>query len=112
MLRTEAEVAGGRSSREWAAAARGGRGEEGASVRSGKGEGGAGGVDAGGEAEALHGADGVPVEVDFVPQHAVARGNRVGVMVVVPAVAEGDEGEPPVVGGGIARVEAARSPDV
>ena len=41
-----------------------------------------------------------------------ARGDGVGVMVVVPAVAEGDECEPPVVGGGVARVEAARAPDV
>src|SRR5271154_5548075 len=53
-------------------------------------------VDAGSEAELFEHPNGVPVEVDFVPLQAVPGRNRVGVMVVVPAVAETYQRHPPI----------------
>src|SRR5262245_28957717 len=53
-------------------------------------------------------ADPNPVQVEFVPGEAVASRDGMRVMVVVPALAEGDERNPPVVGRVVTRLEAAR----
>jgi hypothetical protein len=47
------------------------------------------GFDVPGQAYETQGGDAVPVGVDLVPGEAVARGLRMGVVVVVPAFAEG-----------------------
>ena len=56
--------------------------------------------------------DAVPVEVDFIPRQAVARGNRMRMVIVVPAFAPGEERHPPAIRGKIARLKAARAPRV
>ena len=59
------------------------------------------------EAADLERPDANPVEIEFVPRETVTRARRMGVMVVVPAFAEGDECNPPVVGRMITGLEAA-----
>src|SRR5438105_9831123 len=49
------------------------------------------------QSEQLEGADAPPVEINLVPGEAVARRARVCVVVVVPALAEGQERDPPTV---------------
>ena len=56
--------------------------------------------------------DAIPVQVDFVPGQAVARGNGVRMMIVVPALAEREERDEKVIGGEIFGCEAAGSPHV
>ena len=63
-----------------------------------------------GEAELLEKPDAVVVDVELVPGEAMARGDGMGVVVVVPALAAGDEGDPPVVAGVVAGFEAAGCP--
>src|SRR4051812_24488436 len=53
-----------------------------------------------------------PGHVELVPRKTVARGDRVRVMVVVPALAEREECDPPAVARVVARFEAARAPHV
>lgn len=65
-----------------------------------------------GKAEAFHEEDGVVGEVDFVPLHAVGGGALLMVVIVVPALAEGDESDPPVVLGAVGGVEIAIAPGV
>src|SRR5580700_135775 len=65
-----------------------------------------------GEMEFVQNPDTVPVEVHFIPAQAVASGSRMRVMIVVPAFAEGDHGDPKIVGGRVARNETARAPEV
>ena len=60
----------------------------------------------------LQRADADPVDVELVPGQAVAGAGRVRVVVVVPAFAEGQQRHPPVVGRVVARLEAARAPQV
>src|SRR5258706_8726608 len=43
------------------------------------------------EAHGLHGADGVPREIELPPVEAVARGALIAVVVVVPALADGEK---------------------
>src|SRR5271156_377525 len=64
------------------------------------------------EADLLKQPDAVPVRIDFIPLQAVARGNRMRVVIVVPAFAPGQQGDPPAVGGKVARGKAARAPGV
>ena len=56
-----------------------------------------GDLDVPGQAEGLQHADANPVDVELVPGQAVARRRRVGVVVVVPALAERQQRHPPVV---------------
>src|SRR5215469_6794286 len=56
--------------------------------------------------------DSVVVDVDLVPGEAVTRADRMGVVVVVPAFAAGEDGDPPVVPGVIAGLKAALAPEV
>src|ERR1035438_2698636 len=53
-----------------------------------------------GEADFGEEPDAVVVDVELVPGEAVARANRVGVVVVVPTFAAGEQGDPP----GVARI--------
>ena len=56
--------------------------------------------------------DAVVVDVELVPGEAVARADGVGVVVVVPAFAAGEQSDPPVVAGVVLGFEAARAPEV
>jgi hypothetical protein len=69
-------------------------------------------VDLLGEAKLLEDPDAVPIDIRLVPFQAVASGSRMGVMIIVPALAEGEESDKEIVGGMIAGGEAARTPDV
>src|SRR5439155_21511054 len=48
-------------------------------------------LDVPGQTDRLHGADGVPRDVEFPPVEAVARGALVAMVVVVPPLADGEE---------------------
>src|SRR6476646_3137876 len=50
------------------------------------------------QAADLERPDANPVEIQLVPRETVTRARRMGVMVVVPAFAEGQERNPPVFG--------------
>jgi hypothetical protein len=65
-----------------------------------------------GEAEEAEDGDAVPVGIELIPGEAVTGGLGVGVVVVVPAFAEGEEGDPEAVAGGVGGVEATRAPHV
>ena len=54
----------------------------------------------------------VIIDVELVPGEAVTRADGVGVVVVVPALAAGEESDPPVVAGVILGLEAALAPEV
>src|SRR5277367_1837058 len=69
-------------------------------------------MEMGDKSDLLEHPNGVPVQVDFVPPQPVPGGNRVGVMVVMPAVSETDECYPPVVGRGIPGLKPARPPNM
>src|SRR6202042_922097 len=56
--------------------------------------------------------DTVVVDVKLVPGEAVAGADGVGVVVVVPAFAAGEDGDPPVVAGVVLGLEAALAPEV
>jgi hypothetical protein len=56
--------------------------------------------------------DAVVVDVELVPFEAVAGADGVGVVVVVPAFAAGEDGDPPVVAGVVLGLEAALAPEV
>src|SRR5579864_7390174 len=56
-----------------------------------------------GEAEQLERPDAVPIHVYFVPLQTVAGRGGIGVMIVVPALAEGEQGDYPVVSGRVPR---------
>src|ERR1700691_1011384 len=71
-----------------------------------------GGLDFAGEADPFKKPDAQVVDVELVPLEAVARGDRMRMVVVVPAFTTGDEGDPPVVARVIAGLEAAGSPHV
>ena len=53
-----------------------------------------------------------PVDVDLVPGDSMSRGSWVGMMVIVPALAKGQQRDPPVVLRIITRGEPARAPHV
>ena len=65
-----------------------------------------------GEAELGEEPDAVVVEVELVPGEAVAGADGVGVVVVVPAFAAGEQGDPPGVARVVLGVEAARAEHV
>ena len=78
---------------------------------------GVGGVELGdlhllGEAELFQQPDAVVVDVDLVPGEAVAGADGVGVVVVVPAFAAGEQGDPPGVAGVVLGLKAARAEHV
>ena len=60
-----------------------------------------------GQAEEAEDGDSVPVGIELVPGQAVTGGLRVGVVVVVPAFAEGEESYPEAVAGGVGGGESA-----
>jgi len=64
------------------------------------------------EAEPGKDFEGVEGDVDFPPVESLTRTGHVVVMVVVPAFAEGDEGEQPVVFAGVCGGETAIAEDV
>src|ERR1700709_1507312 len=66
----------------------------------------------GGEADTRQKADGEPGVVDFPPAMAMARRARVGVMVVVPAFAVGDQADDDVVAAVLASLVAAVGPQM
>src|SRR5467141_671215 len=65
-----------------------------------------------GQSEFLQRPDAVPVHIDFVPFQAVPRGNRMRMMIVVPAFTKGYKGHQQVVGGEVFGREAPRSPQM
>ena len=64
------------------------------------------------EAERSQNTDPVPVHVEFIPGYSVPRRLRNRMVIVVPPFAEGKEGDPQTVFGGIVRQEPPRSPHV
>src|SRR5271170_7518178 len=71
-----------------------------------------GGLDLFGEADLAEHPDAVVVDIKLVPGEAVARADRVGMVVVVPAFAAGEESDPPVIAGVVLGLEAALAPEV
>ncbi len=65
-----------------------------------------------GEADFFEQPDAVVVDVELVPGEAVACADGVGVVVVVPAFAAGEERDPPGVAGVVFGLEAARADEV
>ena len=61
------------------------------------------------EAEPGESFKGVIGDVDFPPEEALAGAGHVVVMIVVPAFAEGQKGEKPVVAAGVGGLKAARA---
>ena len=64
------------------------------------------------EADLAEEPDAVVVDVELVPGEAVTGADGVGVVVVVPAFAAGEESDPPVVAGIVLGLEAALAPEV
>src|SRR3984957_16131473 len=71
-----------------------------------------GDLDLFGEADFAEEPDAVVVDVELVPGEAVTGADGVGVVVVVPAFAAGEESDPPVVAGVVLGLEAALAPEV
>lgn len=71
-----------------------------------------GDLDLFGEADFAEEPDAVVIDVELVPGEAVARADGVGVVVVVPAFAAGEDSDPPVVAGVVLGLEAACAPEV
>ena len=71
-----------------------------------------GDLDLFGEAEFAEDPDAVVVDVELVPCETVTRADGVGVVVVVPAFAACEYGDPPVVAGVVFGFEAAFAPEV
>ena len=64
------------------------------------------------EADFFEQPDAVVVDVELVPGEAVTSADGVGVVVVVPAFAAGEDGDPPVVAGVVLGLEAALAPEM
>jgi hypothetical protein len=64
------------------------------------------------EADFAEEPDAVVVDVELVPFEAVAGADGMGVVVVVPAFAAGEESDPPVIAGVVLGLEAALAPEV
>src|SRR5579875_592696 len=71
-----------------------------------------GDLDLFGEAGFFEEPDAVVVDIELVPGEAVAGADRVGVVVVVPAFAAGEQSDPPAVARIVLGFKAARSPKV
>ena len=65
-----------------------------------------------GEADFAEQPDAVVVDVELIPGEAVTRADGMGVVVVVPAFAAGEQSDPPVVAGVVLGLEAALAPEV
>jgi len=65
-----------------------------------------------GEADLAENPDAVVVDVELVPGEAVSGADGMSVVVVVPAFAAGEHGDPPVVAGVVLGLEAALAPEV
>ena len=65
-----------------------------------------------GDAQEFQDPDLDPGKIELIPRQTMPRRSRMGVVIVVPAFAEGDQRDPPVIAGIVARVEAARAPHV
>src|SRR5436190_8850012 len=79
--------------------------------------GGSGAIDAGdangfGDAEELQNFDLDPGDIELIPGQSVAGGGRMRVVIVMPAFAEREEGNPPAISGIIPGIEAARAPQM
>src|ERR1700722_19028702 len=66
-----------------------------------------GGDDFVGQADEGEGFDGEVGHVEFPPAHAVGGGALVGVVVIMPAFAHGQDGDPPVIAGVVFGFEVA-----
>lgn len=64
------------------------------------------------KAEPPQGRDSIPIDIDFVPSQAMTGSLRMGVMVIVPAFAKGEQRHPKAVPGRIAGGEPLPSPHV
>jgi len=64
------------------------------------------------EADFAKNPDAVVVDVELIPGEAVTSADRVGVVVVVPAFAAGEQSDPPVVARVILGLETALAPQV
>jgi hypothetical protein len=71
-----------------------------------------GDLDLFGETEFAEDPDAVVVDVELIPGESVTRADGVGVVVVVPALAAGENGDPPVVAGVVLGFETALAPEV
>src|SRR5271165_48964 len=69
-------------------------------------------LDVPGQAEFLEQPDAVIVWINLVPFQAVARGNGMRMMIVVPSFTAREQGDPPAVARVVAGFEASRSPHV
>ena len=65
-----------------------------------------------GEADKAQCGDAIPVRVELVPGQAVTGGLRMGVMVVVPSFAKGQQRHPEAVARGVSGGKSARAPHV
>src|SRR3954453_6237884 len=64
------------------------------------------------QTQLFEGPNAVPVQVELVPLQTMACRNWMGVMIVVPALAKADKGDPEVVRGKVSRGKSSRSPGV
>ena len=71
-----------------------------------------GDLDLFGEAEFAEDPDAVVVDVELVPGETVTCADGVGVVVVVPAFAAGEQSDPPVIAGVVLGLEAALAPEM
>src|SRR3954454_7237351 len=62
--------------------------------------------------EALQDFQQNPGRVKFIPRQSMTRRSRVRMMIVVPALAEGEESNPPVIAGIVASGKTAAAPHV
>src|SRR5208283_4322291 len=65
-----------------------------------------------GEAELGEQPDSIVIGIDLVPGQSVARRDGVGMVIVVPAFAAGEERDPPTVAGVVAGLKPPRAPHV
>jgi hypothetical protein len=65
-----------------------------------------------GEADFAEDPDAVVVDIELVPGETVTCADWVGVVVVVPALATGEDGDPPVVAGVVLGFKASLAPEV
>ena len=69
-------------------------------------------LDGPGQTDKLQDANAPPVEIDLVPLQSMTSGGRVGVMIVMPALAKSKDRDPPTVTGIFSGFEPSSSPKV
>src|SRR4051812_18316095 len=65
-----------------------------------------------GQSEELQDANTPPIEINLVPLQSMTSGSRMGVMIVMPAFAKGEQRHPPTVARILAGIKASTSPHV